>query len=141
MVGRVRELDLLGKTVDTGLLGKLEDKGLDLETLEALLPLIEDLGLLTIAGSNQQLLVNLVAPLLIEPAPYLLPAVAGAIETGPAAFFGLAAALAGTDFLLVSSGAEIPFLGLSAGFYLGLLLLPLAGVAGAAGVALGSIKK
>jgi hypothetical protein len=92
-------------------------------------------------GSNQQLLVNLVAPLLIEPAPFLIPAVAGAIETGPAAFFGLAAALAGFDFFLLANDVELPFVGLSAGVTLGLLLIPLAAVSAAAGVALASVKK
>jgi len=141
VVQRVRELDLLQATIDNGILSKLEANGLDLETVESLLPLAEKLGLLSLAGNNQQLLVNGVAPLLVEGAPLLLPVVAAALEIGPIAFFGGAAALAGADFALVANNVEIPFVGLSAGFYLGLLLVPLAGVLAAVGVALASLKK
>ena len=109
--------------------------------LEELLPLAEQLGLLSLAGNNQQLLVNLVAPLLVEGAPFLLPVVAGALEVGPPAFFLGAAALAGLELELVASGAEVPFVGLPAGAVAGLLLVPLTVVLGGAGVALGSLKK
>ena len=84
-------MDLLKTTADAGILSKLEANGLDLVTLEKLLPVIEDTGALSIAGNNQQLLLNLVAPLLVEPAPILLPVVAGALEKGPTAFYGAAA--------------------------------------------------
>ena len=67
--------------------------------------------------------------------------VAAALEIGPIAFFGGAAALAGADYALVANNVEIPFVGLSAGFYLGLLLVPLAGVLAVVGVALASLKK
>jgi hypothetical protein len=112
-----------------------------LETVESLLPLAEKLGLLSIAANNQQLLVNGVAPLLVEGAPILLPVVAAALEIGPIAFFGGAAVLAGADYALVANNVQIPFVGLSAGFYLGLLLVPLAGVLAAVGAALASLKK
>lgn len=141
IVRRIREKDLLAQTVELGLLSKLEKNGLDLATLESLLPQLEKLGLLSLVANNQQLLINGVAPLLIEPAPLLLPAIAGALDIGPPAFFGLAAALAGTEFYLLANNVEIPFVGLSAGVFLGLLLVPLTGVAAGAGVALGSLKK
>lgn len=141
VIGRVRELNLLKTTVDNGVLSKLEANGLDLATIEKLLPLADDLGLLSLAGSNQQLILNLAAPLLIEPAPYLIPLIAGALQTGPSAFFGAAAACAGLEVLLVTSNAEIPFVGLPAGVFAGLLLVPLTGVLGAAGVALAGLSK
>ena len=141
VVQRVRELDLLQKTIDSGILTKLEDNGLDLATVEGLLPVADKLGLLTLAGNNQQLLVNGVAPLLVEGAPLIIPVLATALEIGPIAFFGGAAALAGLDFFLVANGVEIPFVGLSAGFYLGLLLVPLSAVLAALGVGLSSLKK
>lgn len=122
-------------------MSKLEKNGLDLAKLEELLPLAEQLGLLSLAANNQQLLVNLVAPLLVEGAPFLLPVVAGALEVGPPAFFLAAAVLAGVEFELVTSGVEVPFIGLPAGALLGLLLVPLTGVLAGAGVALGSLKK
>ena len=119
----------------------LEKNGLDLATVEKLLPLAEEYGLLSLAANNQQLLVNLAAPLLVEGAPFLLPVVAGALEVGPAAFFGAAAVLAGLDAALIVNNVEIPFIGLSAGVLLGLILVPLSAVLAGAGVALGSLKK
>ena len=141
VIRRVREMNLLKSTVDAGVLSKLEAQGLDLVTIEKLLPIIEDAKLLSLVGNNQQLLVNLVAPLLVEPAPLLLPVVAGAVEKGPGAFYAFAAICAGLDAYLFATGAEVPFVGLSAGATLGLLLIPLAGASAVAGSALGSLKK
>ena len=141
MLGRVRELNLLQATVDNGILSKLEANGLDLVTIEKLLPVAEDLGLLSLVGSNQQLLVNLAAPLLIEPAPILIPVIAGALDNGPSAFFGAAALLIGLDVLLLTNDVEVPFVGLPAGVVLGLLLVPLSVVLGAVGASLAGLKK
>jgi hypothetical protein len=134
-------LNLLKATADNGILSKLEKNGVDLATLEKLLPVAEDLGLLSLAANNQQLLLNGVAPLLVEGAPLLLPLVAGALEIGPPAFFLAAATAAGLDVFLYSNNVEIPFVGLSAGFYLGLLLVPLSVVFAGLGVALAGTKK
>ena len=134
-------MHLLQATIDAGVLSKLEKNGLDLATVEKLLPVAEELGLLSLAANNQQLLVNLVAPLLVEGAPLLLPVVAGALEVGPAAFYLGAAGLIGADGFLLANNVEIPFLGLSAGVFAGLLLVPLAVVLAAVGTALGSLKK
>merc|ERR1711966_438394 len=136
-----RELNLLQVTSDNGVLSKLEKNGLDLKTVERLLPLLEEYGLLTLVGNNQQLLVNGAAPLLVEGAPFLLPVVAGALEVGPPAFFLAAAGLGGIEFALLANNVEIPFLGLSAGVFGGLLLVPLTVASAGAGVALGSLKK
>jgi len=136
LLGRVRELDLLTKTADAGILTLLEKNGITLATLEGALETADSLGLVALAGNNQQLLINGVAPLLIEPAPLLLPLIAGALDIGPLAFFGAAAATGGLDVLLVANNVEIPFVGLSAGFYLGLLLVPLTAVFAGLGVAL-----
>ena len=141
MIGRVRELNLLQATADSGILSKLEANGVDLETIEKLLPVAEDLGLLSLAGSNQQMLINLAAPLLIEPAPILIPLVASALAAGPAAFFGAAAVCGGLEVLLVTNDVEVPFVGLSAGVFAGLLLVPLTVVLAAAGTALSGLKK
>lgn len=137
----MRELDLLQATIDNGILSKLEKNGLDLAKLEELLPLLEQYGLLSLAANNQQLLVNGVAPLLVEGAPILLPIVAGALEVGPAAFFLGAAVFGGLEAALVVNGVEVPFIGLPAGGVLGLLLVPLTVASAGAGVALGSLKK
>lgn len=141
ILGRVRELGLLKQTVDLGVLSKLEKNGVDLKTLEGLLPALESAGLLSVAGNNQQLLINLAAPLLIEPAPFLLPAVAGALEVGPPAFFLAAATVLAAEGGLVVNHVMVPFIGLPADVLLGLLLVPLAVVLGGLGAALASAKK
>ena len=128
-------------TAEYGILSKLEAQGVDLKAIESLLPAAEDLGVLSLVANNQQLLINGVAPLLIEPAPLLLPVVAGAIEKGPGAFTTFAAGCAALELYLISSGAEVPFIGLSAGLVAGLLLVPLTVVTGGLGVALGSVSK
>jgi hypothetical protein len=134
-------LDLLGLTAEYGILSKLEKNGVDLKTLESLLPVAEDLGLLSVVANNQQLLINGVAPLLIEPAPLLLPVIAGALDKGPSAFYGAAGVIGGLELYLIASGAEVPFVGLSAGVLAGLLLVPLTVVTGGLGVALSSASK
>lgn len=136
VIRRVNELELLKATAESGLLAKLEANGIDLKTLESLLPVAEDLKALSIVGGNQQLLINALGPLLIEPAPLLIPAIAGALEVGPIAFFGLAAVALGADAFLVLENVKIPFVGLSAGFYLGLLLVPVGALLSTAGLAL-----
>ncbi|KAL7468812.1 hypothetical protein ACHAXS_009046 [Conticribra weissflogii] len=141
VLSRVRELGLLEKTAELGVLSKLEKQGLTLEKAEELLPLLEELGLLSLVANNQQLLINGVAPLAIEGAPILLPVVAGALEVGPAAFYLAAATFAGLDAYLFASGAEVPFVGLSAGAVAGLLLIPLSLVSAVVGGALGNLKK
>jgi hypothetical protein len=133
-------LNLLKATVDNGLLSKLEANGLDLETLEGFLPIAEELGLLSLVAGNQQLLINLVAPVLIEGAPILLPVLSGAIGVGPPAFFAAAAGFASVEGLLIANNVEIPFLGLPASVFLGLLLVPLTVASAGAGVALGNLK-
>jgi hypothetical protein len=141
VIRRVRELNLLGATVDAGVLSSLEANGVDLVTIEKLLPLAEDLGLLSAAANNQQLLLNLVAFLLVEGAPFLLPVVAGALKVGPPAFYAASAAFLGLDAYFVLNDVEIPFVGLSAGFYLGLLLVPLGVLTGVVGNTLAGLKK
>lgn len=137
---RVRELGLLEKTAELGILSKLEKNGLTLQKAEELLPTLEELGVLSLVANNQQLLINGVAPLAVEGAPLLLPAVAGALDIGPSAFYLAAAASAGLDAYLFASGAEVPFVGLSAGAVAGLLLIPLSVVSVVVGGALASLK-
>jgi hypothetical protein len=52
-----------------------------LSQIEDLLPVLDDLGLLEVALGNKQLLLNLIAPLLVEPAPLLLGPLAGLIKS------------------------------------------------------------
>jgi hypothetical protein len=136
----VRELGLLEKTAELGLLSKLEKQGLTLDKAEKLLPLLEDLGVLGLVANNQQLLINGVAPLAVEGAPLLLPLIAGALGVGAPAFYLAAAGAAGLDAFLFASGAEVPFLGLSAGAVAGLLLVPLSVVLVVVGGAVGNLK-
>ena len=134
-------MDLIGKTADYEILCKLENLGLDLATIESLLPKAEELGLLSLVGNNQQLLINGVAPIVIEGAPLLLPLVAGALGVGAPAFFLAAAGTAGIEGFLVTNDVEIPFVGLPAGVVAGLLLVPLTVVFGGVGVFFSGLKK
>ena len=140
-VARIRELELLQKTVDAGILSKLEAQGLDLKTAEELLPLVEELGLLSLAANNQQLVINFAAPLLIEGAPFILPVLSGALATGPAAFYLAAAVSAGLEGAFIIGDVQVPLIGLPAAGVGGLLLVPLAAIMAAVGTALGSLKK
>ena len=140
-VRRVRELDLLRATSNAGILSNLEKNGVDLATLEELLPVIEKFGLLSLVANNQQLLINGAAPLLVEGAPFLLPVVAGALRAGPTAFFIAAVACVGTEGYLLANDVEVPFVGLPAGVVAGLLLVPLAVITGGVGVAFTNLKK
>ena len=137
---RVRELGLLEQTAELGLLSKLEKQGLTLQKAEELLPVLEDLGVLSLVANNQQSLINGVAPLAVEGAPLILPVLAGALDIGAPAFFGGAAVAAGLDAYLFASGAEVPFVGLSAGALAGLLLIPLSVVLAIVGGAIGNLK-
>lgn len=141
MIGRVRELDLVGATADNGILSKLEKNGLDLVTIESLLPVIEEAGLLGVVANNQQLLVNGVAPLVVEGAPFLLPVVAGALEVGPSAFYLASFLSLVAEGYLITSGAELPLVGIPAAPVAGLLFVPLAVATGAVGSFLGGLKK
>lgn len=91
---RVRQLKLLSATADSGLLEALEAKGLTLSQVEKLLPVVDDLGLLPLAVKNKDLVLSL-APLLIEPAPALLPLVVSLLRTSPATFSTAGAVLVG----------------------------------------------
>merc|ERR1712087_613002 len=141
VIQRVRELDLLQATIDAGILSKLEKNGLDLATVEKLLPLAEEYGLLSLVANNQQLLVNGVAPLLVEGAPFLLPVVAGALEAGPSAFYLAAAVSGGLEVFFIAGDVEVPLIGLPASLVGGLLLVPLTAATAIAGSALASLKK
>jgi len=136
LLARVRELDLLTKTADAKILSGLEANGVNLAILEKALPLVDTIGLVSVAGNSQQLLINGVAPLLVEPAPYLLPAIGGALEIGPLAFFAAAAVPAGLELFFVTQHVTIPFVGLDAGFYIGALLIPLTALLGGLGAGL-----
>lgn len=103
--------------------------------------MLEDLGVLSLVANNQQLLINGLAPVAVEGAPFALPVVAGALDIGAPAFFGAAAGAAGLELYLLASGAEVPFVGLSAGAVAGLVLVPLSAVLAGVGVAFGNLKK
>jgi hypothetical protein len=85
IISRIRELKLLSATADVGLLDALERKGLTLSKLEKFLPLIDSYGLLPLLSKNKDFVLSL-APLLIEPAPSLLPLVVSVVKTPPSSF-------------------------------------------------------
>ena len=95
LLGRVRQLKLLSQTADSGLLELLEEKGLTLSQAEKLLPLVDSLNLLPLLLKNKNLLLS-AAPLLVEPAPALLPVVVGVLKTPPQNYIIPASLLLGT---------------------------------------------
>ena len=115
IIERLRSLKLLKLTAESGLIEALEEKGLTLSKVEALLPVADNLGLLNLLTKNKDLALS-AAPLLIEPAPALLPILVGYLRSSPTTFFGLGFALLGagafeaTDSLLL--GAPLILLGL-----------------------------
>lgn len=129
IIDRVRELKLLSVTADSGLLEALEAKGLTLSQVEKLLPIADDLGLLPLAVNNQGLLLTL-APLLIEPAPLLLPAVVAALKAPSGVFSAAGFGLIGLGGYEVIS--DNIFLALPA-ILLGLPLTAVGSVLGAIG--------
>jgi len=136
LLRRVRELDLLVVTADSEILSKLEKNGVDLKTLEAVLPIIDKLQVVGIAGNFQQLIINGILPLLVETSPLLLPALATLLDIGPIAFFALAGAVGGLEAFFIINKTEIPFVGLSCGFYIGALLVPVTALFALVGIAL-----
>lgn len=86
VVTRLRELKLLTLTAESGLLQALEARGLTLSQIEKLLPLVDDLNLLPVLASNKDLVRNTLLPLLVEPAPLLLPLVVNVLKTNPSQF-------------------------------------------------------
>eukprot|EP01041_Mallomonas_annulata_P010842 gene10842-22626_t len=95
LITRVRQLKLLTVTAESGLLQALEAKGLTLSQIEKLLPLVDDLKLLPFLVSNRQFLINVIAPLAIEPAPTLLPILTSILKTSPSTFLAAGGALVG----------------------------------------------
>ena len=72
VLDRVREKKLLTKTAESGLLSALADSGLTLKQVEALLPALEDAGLLSFAANNADFLLNTVGFLVRVPRLYIL---------------------------------------------------------------------
>lgn len=97
-IDRIRAMQLLSITADSGLLEALEEKGVTLSAVEKLLPIVDDLGLLPLVKNNKQTILNL-APLLLEPAPLLLPIVASVVKTPASTFQLLGAGLLGAGAL------------------------------------------
>lgn len=115
-IDRVRVLKLLTLTAESGLLEALEARGLTLTQVEKLLPLADKLGLLGLVKANKGLAAS-AAPLLIEPAPSLIPILVSVLKTPPATFTGAGVALAGAGAFEVTQsnallGAPLVLLGL-----------------------------
>ncbi|KAG5184260.1 hypothetical protein JKP88DRAFT_49871 [Tribonema minus] len=122
VLDRVREKKLLTKTAELGLLGALEDAGLTLSQAEALLPAVEEAGLLSFAANNADFLLNTAAFLAVEPAELALPLVVGVVKGGPGLLNTVAAAAvlaevgvaAATQSPVLAALAAVPLLGTAA---------------------------
>ena len=103
VLDRVRSLKLLTLTAESGLLEALEARGVTLAQVEKLLPLVDQLGLLELVKGNKALLAS-AAPLLIEPAPGLIPVLVSVLKTSPVTFQAAGAAVAGGGLFEVTQG-------------------------------------
>lgn len=115
VIDRVRALKLLTLTAESGLLEALETRGVTLAQMEKLLPLVDKLGLLELVKGNKGL-IAIAAPLLVEPAPVLIPVLVSILKTPPITLQAAGAALAGSGLFEVTqgntlSGAPLALLG------------------------------
>lgn len=123
VIDRVSETKLLSLTAESGLLSALEEKGLTLSDLEKLLPLIDELNLLPFAVENKRLILNTIAPLVIEQSSVAIPLAVSVLKTNPSVFFTMAAGAVGaeTAITLLSHNTVADIAG-------ALVLLPVAAV-------------
>lgn len=129
LIERVRQLKLLSLTAESGLLEALESKGVTLSQIEKLLPLADQLNVIPFALANKDLLLNVVAPLIIEPAPVLLPIIVKILNT-PSSTFTTA------GLALIAGGA---FEGIENNLLLGAPLVLLGAPAVVLGAVLGAL--
>lgn len=94
LIGRLRETQLLGLIAESGLLEELEKKGLTLSKLEKLLPLVDELRLLELVYKNKDLVLSL-SPLLVEPAPIVIPLVVAMLKVPAETYTAAGIALVG----------------------------------------------
>ena len=127
LLTRTAEMGLLSKTAEAGLLTALTEKGLTLTQIEKALPLVDELGLIPILIKNKWLFLNLLAPLLVEPAPLLIGPLATIIKIGGAPPLAIAAALIGSDLYGVTNGEALSLAPLAGGALFGAIGLLLSG--------------
>lgn len=97
---------ILSKTVESGLLGALEDLGLSLSDIEKLLIPIEKAGLLGTAAKNLPIITILLGYGLVEPGPVVIPLLATLLKLPPVLYTATFAAAAGAEGLIVATGAD-----------------------------------
>jgi hypothetical protein len=88
ILGRIRELKLLSVIADSGLLEELDERGVKVSEVERLLPKIDDINLIPLAYNNRGILRTL-APLLIEPAPVLIPLLVKALQVSATTYVAI----------------------------------------------------
>jgi len=138
---RVRELEILQRTVDSGILSKLDNLGVTLEDLEAALPIADRLGIPALAAATPPFLLGGVVYLVVESAPIVLPVAGLVLGLGPAFFFVTGAGAIGAEGALAYSGLVLPVIDVPAWNIAGFFLVPLSAVLLGAGLFLGSFKK
>merc|ERR1711907_550735 len=73
--------------------------------LEKLLPIAEKLNLLSLL--KNPIVLNLLVPLLLEPAPYILGPVVNLVKLDPLVWTGIAALLLGLQVKGIAAGGEV----------------------------------
>merc|ERR1719231_1318609 len=107
-----QEKRLLSATADAGLLTQLTDLGLGLSDIEKLLPILEQNGLLSLAGKNLPFILNVLGYLVVEPGQVAIPAVTNLLKV-PAPLYTVAGAgIIGWDAYPFAAGIEPELLGI-----------------------------
>lgn len=91
IITKIRKNQLLRLTAESGILETLEQQGLTLSQLEALLPLVDKLELLPLANKNKDLLLS-AAPLLVDTAFLGIPLANSVLGTSASTYSTIAAA-------------------------------------------------
>jgi hypothetical protein len=121
-----QEKRLLSATADAGLLTQLDDLGFTLSDIEKILPVLDKVGALRIAGQNLPFLLNIIGYLVVEPGQIAIPGIAAALKV-PAPFYAAAGAgIAGYDAYANALGINPKLLGIGLLPYLTALSLPVA---------------
>jgi hypothetical protein len=83
---------LLSVIADSGILEELDERGVKLSEVERLLPKIDDFKLIPFAYNNRGIL-RILAPLVIEPAPVLIPLLVKALQVSTSTYVAIGASI------------------------------------------------
>merc|ERR1719231_1361609 len=120
-----QEKRLLSATADAGLLSQLSDLGFGLSDIEKILPVLEQNGLLSLAGKNLPFLLNVIGSLVVEPGQVAIPTVTALLKVPAVLYQAAAVGIVTWDIYTFVAGIEPDLLGIGLRTPLTLLSLPI----------------